>query len=116
MTLEQMLQSRIQQIRPRFLAALSERLDRLEVLRDSFDDTPPEAETLEEIRFGAHKTAGTAAPLGFKELGELASQCEQMIDAYLAGNATSPKLDRVTATIDDMLGEMALVVTCSSPD
>ena len=63
-------------IRDNFVDALDRRVDRLE----TFTDTPVGGRLsktdCEQIKFVAHKTLGTAATLGFGDLGKKAAELE----------------------------------------
>ena len=97
-------------IRTRFIAALTERLDRMERWRDIVDEDRKCREPLMSIRMDAHKTVGVAKTLGFPELGSLAREVETALDGFLETDASWACDDILLSKIDDMLGEMALVV------
>ncbi|MHC0053456.1 Hpt domain-containing protein [Actibacterium sp. D379-3] len=101
-------------IRLRFLSALSERLDDMEAIRDGLDSGPKKT-ALEAIQFGAHKTVGVAATLGFADLGDLSQRAEVMIADYLAGAPDAQSYQDILDATDDMLGEMALVAETARP-
>lgn len=110
MTPEQILQNKLHAMRPRFLALLAERSDRLEALSEEIDAGAGAIEPFLEFRSDSHKIAGAAAYFGFNELGLLASQSEQAITAYLAESRQASLFAAVTASIDDLLGEMTAII------
>lgn len=98
---------KIAEIRPRFLLELSQRLDRLEEIRDVLETAPDIVPLLGEIELGAHKTVGLATTLGFPDLGNLAHDAEMVVRRIAkAGNGTRPNAQDLER-IDLMLGEMA---------
>ena len=101
---------KIAEIRPRFLLELSQRLDRLEEIRDALETAPDIVPLLGEIELGAHKTVGLATTLGFPDLGNLAHDAEMVVRRIAkAGNGTRPNAQDLER-IDLMLGEMALIL------
>lgn len=122
----EILAQKIAEIRPRFLLILSERLERLEEVRDHLETAPDVLPLLEEIRSGAHRTAGLAATLGFRDLGSLSKEVDVMLYqmchrmGHSIGQSTGQSRGKtiphmsitpdVLDRIDSLLGEMALVL------
>ena len=71
-------QRHVERMRPRFVAMLSKRLDRIEANIGRLDEADRDV-ALEEIRFDIHKTAGAAAAFGFRELGKEAARTSRII-------------------------------------
>lgn len=105
----QAIAQKLAEIRPRFLAVLSQRLDRFEEIRDLLD-TADITPLLEELRAGAHSTVGLAATLGFGDLGALAQKVELHANSILQTGNPTASLPEFLACFDDLLGEMSLVV------
>lgn len=103
----EMFAAKLAEMRPRFAATLVERLDHMEELRDSPTLETNPAEAMEVFRHYAHKTAGMAATMGFPELGELSFAAETAVNRFSEGQLS---LSQTLDTVDDMLGEMALIV------
>ncbi|GHC09267.1 MULTISPECIES: Hpt domain-containing protein [Gemmobacter] len=100
---------KIAEIRPRFLADLSARLDRFDALRDEIDSAADARPLLDELMQGAHRIAGLAATMGFGDLGQLSRQTELAIQSHRSTSALRPPA-ALLDEIDDLLGEMALIV------
>lgn len=99
--------AKLAEMRPRFAATLVERLTHMEEMRDSPTLETNPAEAMELFKHYAHKTAGMAATMGFPELGELSFAAEAAVNGFIRRESgIGPALDAV----DDMLGEMALIV------
>ncbi|WP_319825418.1 Hpt domain-containing protein [Thalassovita sp.] len=94
-------------MRPRFAATIAERLEHMEELRDSDALANDPASAMETFRHYAHKTAGMAATMGFPDLGQLCFSAEMAVNRYLEN---PDFLDATLDAVDDMLGEMALIV------
>ncbi|MBA84689.1 Hpt domain-containing protein [Thalassobius sp. S69A] len=103
----EMFAAKLAEMRPRFAAALTERLDHMEALRDSPTLQSAPADAMEIFRHYAHKTAGMAATMGFPELGELCFAAEVALTRQTQKQAS---LEEALEAVDDMLGEMALIV------
>lgn len=108
------VEKQLAMVRPRFLATLSERLDRMEGLRDILDEDRRRREPLLLIRADAHKTVGVAATLGYPELGRIAREAEAALDRFLADDAERECDDDLLSAIDSLLGEMALIVEANA--
>lgn len=99
--------AKLAEMRPRFTATLAQRLEEMEDIRDSDIVLIDPARAMDMFRHYAHKTAGLAATMGFPDLGVLCFAAETAINRYVHNPALLPvALDAV----DDMLGEMALIV------
>jgi HPt (histidine-containing phosphotransfer) domain-containing protein len=101
---------KISEIRPRFLAALSQRLDRLEEIRDQLETVDDVWPLMVEIRSEAHTTVGLAATLGFHDLGLLAQEVEIFIHRAEKAGETSHFPEDGLYKFDSMIGEMALLI------
>ncbi|GHE00070.1 hypothetical protein U879_10030 [Defluviimonas sp. 20V17] len=99
---QQRIEEKLRAMRPKFVAQVTDRLARLEDLREVYCALPEDDEVREELVYGAHKLAGVAGMFGAPELGDLARAAE----IALAGKAPDA-LDR----LDDLLGEMALIAS-----
>ena len=105
------IQRKIDEVRLRFVTMLAARLDRFEQIRDTLETSDDPAALLDELRFGAHRIVGLAATLGFADLGTLAHMVETTtLRASETGAHDVPSPGLLDA-IDDLLGEMALLVT-----
>lgn len=99
--------AKLAEMRPRFAATLAQRLEEMEDTRDSNMILIDPARAMGLFRHYAHKTAGLAATMGFPDLGVLCFAAESAVNRYMNNPALLPiALDAV----DDMLGEMALIV------
>ncbi|WP_185958992.1 Hpt domain-containing protein [Thalassovita litoralis] len=99
--------AKLAEMRPGFAATLARRLTRMEQVRDSDVLLSSPAQAMDLFRHYAHKTAGMAATMGFPELGELSFAAEAAVTRYMENPA---HLAAALDAVDDMLGEMALIV------
>ncbi|MEI4471168.1 Hpt domain-containing protein [Frigidibacter sp. MR17.24] len=111
----QAVSARVAEIRGRFLDVLEGRLVELEAARSDLEeddglDLAYRARLLDLIRFGAHKTTGIAATVGFPELGRLSQIAELATDGHDPASASTSDRQRLLDAVDDMLGEMALIL------
>ena len=85
---------RVDALRPKFVAALTGRLERIDANIPRLDGAGAD-EALEEIRFDIHKTAGAAAAFGLRDLGSHAAETCLTLTGYQAGRGTvdRPTLD-----------------------
>lgn len=81
------ISSGLSRIRARFIAGMHEQSTRLETLKLRLHDAPDDDDALREVGQIAHKIAGTAATLGFQDLGALASQIDDSIHRLVETNA-----------------------------
>ncbi|WP_420569276.1 Hpt domain-containing protein [Thalassovita sp.] len=103
--------AKLDEMRPRFAATLSGRLNEMEEMRDSHVLYSNPVDAIELFRHNAHKTAGMAATMGYPDLGMLCTAVEVAIDTLLSSPAQMDELfDHMLNAVDDMLGEMALIV------
>ena len=103
--------AKLSEMRPRFTAALAGRLEEMETVRDSETLYQDLGNAIELFRYNAHKTAGMAATMGFHELGLLCQQAEAAINLLMsAPEQMESRVEGALNAVDDMLGEMALVV------
>jgi chemotaxis protein histidine kinase CheA len=100
----------LEQIKPRFLQNLAQRLDRFEALRIEMDPTQDLRPYCDELRAGAHSTAGLAAPLGFPEVGETAGDLERILVQVMRGTQPPPSNADILESLDAFLGEMAIAL------
>ena len=106
------LSSTIESIRPRFLEETAQRLGRIRAVRPALDRPDDLNAALTEIRFGAHKTTGIAATLGFSGLGRAAQEVDAALTDYDGRDGTvmkGPLPEQVTELVDAMIEEMARV-------
>lgn len=104
---EKLLQDRLYVVRTRYIDLLEERMDSLEVLRDQISQQDKIDEALHQTRFIAHKISGTAATLGFTEIGQLAANTENTIIHYQSDKRDKPTLDEAMLVIDTFLENAA---------
>lgn len=74
----------IEQLRPRFRAAMAEHMDRLEDVLDALLEGSDARSGLQRAIFIAHRVAGTAATFGWPDLGDQARRIEEALAAKLA--------------------------------
>lgn len=98
---QQQIAAKLLELRPKFISQITQRLERLEGLRDRFEMDPDDGSIREELVQGAHKIAGVAGMFGEADLGEIARYAE-----IAMAQQTEDALD----LFDDLLGEMALIV------
>lgn len=72
-------------IRTHFLSELEKQYLEVEMLRDRLDQVADHSETCHAIGRICHKIAGTAATLGFPDLGDIAAK----IDDFVASNCVT---------------------------
>lgn len=77
-------QDKLTEIRSRFVAALDARGQIVYEAIISIETEENQGAALEAAQMELHKIAGTAAPLGFKELGVFAADFESRISAQLS--------------------------------
>lgn len=83
------MEQKLAELRAGFAAKLMERIDELSVrLQDMADATEPDArmEALGEVRFVAHKLAGSGATFGFPGVTDIAREMEAACQAVLDGD------------------------------
>jgi uncharacterized protein (DUF169 family) len=102
--------AKLAEMRPRFAATLVQRLTEMEDMRDSDTLLADPAQAMELFRHYAHKTAGMAATMGFPDLGEVSFAAEAAVNRYLENPENPENLSVALDAVDDMLGEMALIV------
>ncbi|WP_158243228.1 Hpt domain-containing protein [Acidimangrovimonas sediminis] len=96
------MEAKLQAMRPKFVAQVTQRLFALEDLRDMHEADPGDERIRAELIHGAHKLAGIAGMFGEPDLGELARVTENAL-----GQHDPEALDR----LDELLGEMAIIAT-----
>lgn len=83
--MQQNISIRLEKVRTHFLTELEKQYRDVEMLRDQLDRVADPSQTCHEIGRICHKIAGTAATLGFPDLGHVAAE----IDDFVASlNAT----------------------------
>ncbi|PRX33829.1 Hpt domain-containing protein [Meinhardsimonia xiamenensis] len=101
------MEDAIARIRKRYAEQLREHGARLRPLLDQLVSGRATQDILEEVQFRAHKIHGTAATLGFAELGTRAAECEHETQAQLAaGNVAPAALARVAARLELLIREI----------
>lgn len=94
MDLEKVMQQGLNGVRASFLGALRSRLEAAEGAIEELRRTGALGEeTLETLRFAAHKTRGAAATLGFPALGAVADTLEQKVSSGAVGPELTPALE-----------------------
>lgn len=97
------LTSGLAKIRIRFLDELKPRLEELTILRAQAEHADSAETSMTQIGFIAHKLAGTAATLGFPDLGQAAAELDDVVTFELGHrNSRSDVLHRA----DDLLAAM----------
>lgn len=91
-------------VRARFVEELDTRLARMTRLRTQLDNTDSFDAALNEIGQISHKIAGTAATLGFRDLGSEAADIDDLVMKHSQQDIT-PKAD-MRARIDLLLTKM----------
>lgn len=81
---EQIIANAIEGLRPRFMAAMAEHLDQLESAYDILVLNNQAQDALHESASRAHRVAGIAATFGWTEVGALARQSEDALNAQMA--------------------------------
>ena len=97
-------------VRERFLDRLGDRCLEIETLMLAVDERGPEPRLIKEIAMRAHKTAGIAPTLGFKELGDLALKVETLLGKPINAEGWSAcrpmveeLLDQIEAVLDEVM-------------
>lgn len=83
--IQQDISIRLEKVRTHFLNELEKQYRDVELLRDQLDQVADHSQTCREIGRICHKIAGTAATLGFPDLGHVAAE----IDDFVASLSTS---------------------------
>jgi HPt (histidine-containing phosphotransfer) domain-containing protein len=104
---QDILQGQLEAIRSKFISLLDDRLDELECLREQIEHEDQRQNALYNIQFIAHKIYGSAATLGLTEIGQLASETEEMIIHYLIEIDPIPTLEDTKNIIDSFLDKTA---------
>lgn len=93
-------------IRARFLGVLNERLDRMEMHGMDLGDPATRLPALQAIGADAHKLAGTAATLGYPELGAMARSVDVTILEILSSNGAETAPRQTDAAIDALMDKI----------
>jgi len=106
--LQQNTAIRLEKIRTHFLTELEKQYLEVEMLRGRLDQVADPSETCYTIGRICHKIAGTAATLGFPDLGNIAAE----IDDFVASNdAKRPEtLSEMRDHSDHLLVLMSLIL------
>lgn len=99
-TADQGLSQGLARVRARFLGELEGRAARVYALRAALDAPATADEALVEIGRIAHKIAGTAATLGFPDLGTAAAAIDEAASRHAdpaapPASALAPEVDRL---------------------
>ena len=99
---------RLEKIRAHFLTELEKQYLEVEMLRKRLDQVADPSETSHAIGRICHKIAGTAAKLGFADLGYIAAE----IDDFVATNSVKrpEALSEMRDHADHLLVVMSLIV------
>ncbi|OIQ73237.1 hypothetical protein GALL_451280 [mine drainage metagenome] len=100
------MQRTISAMRPRFIAALAERLVTIRSARAEIAESGPLQRSLLNIQSVAHKTTGVAATLGFEALGKLTARVDVGIEAFLKTPNDTTLHDTLNAAMDQMIAAM----------
>lgn len=103
--IEERMAAGLASIRDNFVDALDRRVDRLEAIVDVPVGAPLSKIACEQIKFVAHKTLGTAATLGFGDLGKKAADLETAVQDCDAVNT-----DALNRAVIDFLNAADMVV------
>ena len=96
--LQQAFNDSLSRIRARFVNELQDRVVRLDELKEHLAKIPTDRIALNEVGQIAHKIAGTAATLGFPNLGSLATETEDYIHRF--AETGMPPYHDVRAKVD----------------
>lgn len=77
--MDQNISIRLEKIRAHFFTELGKQYHQVGMLRDQLDRVADPSQTYREIGRICHKIAGTAAPLGFPELGHVAAKIDDLV-------------------------------------
>ncbi len=88
-------------VRARFVDEMTSRLDHLIKLRSQMDDALSFDEASVEIGQIGHKIAGTAATLGFPELGAEAAKADDIVMSY--SKSGEPSQNDVRESVDRLV-------------
>lgn len=80
---------RLQKVRTHFLTELEKQYHNVEMLRNQLDQVADPSETCMEIGRICHKIAGTAATLGFPDLGNVAAEIDDYVTSLRVNGSES---------------------------
>lgn len=80
---------RLQKVRTHFLIELEKQYHDVEMLRNQLDQVADPSEACSEIGRICHKIAGTAATLGFPDLGNVAAEIDDYVASLRANGSES---------------------------
>ncbi len=98
------MQIALAKVRDRFVGALPDREAAVGSLLQEIDQTSVSENGLREAQLHLHQMAGTAATLGFKELGDVSCACE---DEILGLDLTPTNFDQLAFKLRQVLRLMA---------
>ncbi|WP_175500586.1 Hpt domain-containing protein [Litoreibacter janthinus] len=96
------------------MALLDERLDKLELEIDGIALPQRRARALASIQAEAHKIAGTAAVIGFSELGQIAALVDHSIASFCAENCNENSIKKIQGQVDELIEAGVKVVQAHS--
>lgn len=106
----QEIQTGLDRVRSRFLSALDDRLDVLEVNVDRIGPTPEGRQALLCIKSEVHKIAGTAEILGFGQLGRIAAKLDAAIGATNSQAISGEALSDIKSDVERLLEDGAALL------
>ncbi len=114
MTESSSVQIRLDRIKLRFLSLLDERLDELELQIDDIKLPVRREYALSRIQSEAHKIAGTAAIVGFCDLGQIAAAVDTSIEEILAKACDKETIGQIHAQVEQLIEAGVLAVRSES--
>lgn len=99
--------AKVEALHAKYILTLEERRSNLKRIRASIADDGPSIEQVSELRPDIHKTAGTAASFGYRNLTRLAANACSLIGDHALYRATA---EDVIAAVDLFVVELDRVV------
>ncbi|MDY6859443.1 MAG: Hpt domain-containing protein [Pseudomonadota bacterium] len=103
---DEKMQTAILAVRGRFVGSLAGRLEAMDRIMLQLEAGLVSDDALTHVAADAHKIRGLAKTLGFAELGELAGNVENAVNAFLAKADAAPARAELFAMIDALLDQM----------
>ncbi|MBN8292909.1 Hpt domain-containing protein [Rhodobacter sp. NTK016B] len=100
---QRQLSAAIDRLRPRYVSTMTEYSERLTAALDEQAHVGPNDTALEEIRFVAHRLAGTAESFGWGEIGAHASHVDTLMEGCDAETCDSHRHLTPVRRLRDML-------------
>ncbi|PWE27823.1 Hpt domain-containing protein [Pararhodobacter marinus] len=100
---QQQLNAAIDRLRPRYVSTMTDFSERLSAALDEQARTGPNDAALDEIRFVAHRLAGTAESFGWGEIGAHAAQVDTLMTGCDAETCDSHRHLTPVRKLRDML-------------